>query len=186
MWQPFALLSCSCRVPSEIHMAECYQSQQLCILARTHIQQCITVLPISRRNHQVSHGADPAGCQVYKNFSLRTSRNHSCSPSWATGRQVYTRVRVPTKRTTHTCNTHKQVIHRWHRQITCAVKKWKPVCYGVLSFFQYNFSCSLLNKKRPTHTCRIKLNHAAPLKKSPEYILANFRQWSKSKLQGWY
>ena len=44
---------------------------------------------------------------------------------------------------TYTCNTHKKVVHRLHRNIPCAVKKCKPVCYAGLSLFQCNFSCSL-------------------------------------------
>ena len=89
------------------------------------------------------HGAYQAGRQVYKNISPRTSINHSYSPSWGSGRQYYTKVGIATKRITHTCNTPKQVLHRWHRQIPCTVKKWKPVCYGGLSLFQCNFSFSL-------------------------------------------
>ena len=148
IWSPFCVslsevLSCICRVYSETHMAECCQSQQLWILARNYIQQCVTVLPLSRRNHQGSHGAHQAGRQIYKTIAPRKFINHSCGTSWATGRQEYTRVGVTTKRNTHTCNKHKQVVHRLHRHIPCAIKKWKPVRYGRPSFFQCNFSCSL-------------------------------------------
>ena len=112
-------------------------------MVRTHIQQCNTLLTLSRLNHWGSHGADQVGRQVYKIFSPRKFRNHSCSPSWEAGIQNFTIVRVTIKRTTHMYNRHNKVVHRWHSHIPCEVKKWKLVCYGGLSFFQCNFSCSL-------------------------------------------
>ena len=141
--------------------------------------KCVTVLPLRRQNHQGSHGADQAGIQVYKKCAPITSRNHSCCPIWATDRQDYTRVGVTTKQNTHTWNTHKQVVQIWHRQIPCAVKKWKSLHHGSLSFFQCDFSCSLKNNKIPTQTRRIQLNHEVPKEQRPDYRLAKFIQWSK-------
>ena len=74
-----------------------------------------------------------------KTLAPRKSRNHSSGPSIATGIQYYTIVGVTTKWNTHTCNTHKHVVHTWHRQIPCSVKKGELVRYGSLSFLECNF-----------------------------------------------